>query len=122
MAAESEPEEIELGVPYMRWPVRNKGRADYDFGYKDGRLSSELGERIMRWATWFLRDFDEVTNWRTLKTEKAHFAEGQILRDLLAEELGSQYHVVLTSMYPRIRPDPPTEMPEPPDWMRPYLP
>lgn len=100
----SDDEIIEVGTPYAGWPIQRPGKADYEFGLDDGRLSAMLIDRLLEWARWFNRDFNEEIGWRTAQTEVAHRDEGRQLRDLVADELGPGYLVMLTSIYPRLRP------------------
>ncbi|MDX2378107.1 hypothetical protein M4I32_15050 [Microbacterium sp. LRZ72] len=90
---------VEVGVPYAGWPIRLDG--DYSFGQHS--FSVELRDRIIEWGHCFDEHFDEEEGWTSELARVAHAREGELIKELVQEQLGDEYVVTLNTKFRDVR-------------------
>ncbi|MFJ3958743.1 hypothetical protein [Arthrobacter sp. NPDC090010] len=87
--------DVELGVPYLAWPVRED--LNYEFGLDDGRLSRELRSDLLAWAKLLSEHFDGERGWSSDEAHARFRTEGLRLLRSVQQELGPEYRVTLNT-------------------------
>lgn len=87
--------EVELGIPFTGWPVRSG--TDYEFALEV--VSVSLRDDLLSWAQVFNENVDDL-GWRSEVMRAQHREEGERLRARLQAELGHEYLVTLSPIFP----------------------